>query len=122
MSTDNLDAYFRLGKDALDLIKSGLAFLPQGRQKDDAKAQVDAAEKQLQASKAELAKRLGYKLCQCTFPPQIMLWREAEGAHVCERPECGRRISRIKKGPEPLSLAHTPWSRSRMPGSGGEFD
>jgi hypothetical protein len=30
-------------------------------------------------------------MCQCTFPPQPMLWRQAEGAFVCQNPACGRR-------------------------------
>src|SRR5262249_48823266 len=65
--------------------------LPPGSDKAVSK-QIEKAEAALRASEVELAKTLGYTLCQCTFPPQIMLWKEAEKSHVCPRPECGRRI------------------------------
>jgi hypothetical protein len=94
MSTDNLDTFLRLSKDALDLLKSALPFLPRGKQRDDAETKLKAAEKSLAESKAELAQKLGYKLCQCTFPPQIMLWQESQKAEVCPNPNCGRTIAR----------------------------
>jgi hypothetical protein len=100
MSTDNLDTYLRLGKDALDLLKSALPFLPQGKQREDAETKINAAEKGLAESKAEMAKKLGYKLCLCEYPPEVMLWREREQANVC--PLWGR------KNPRPVVVNRRP--------------
>lgn len=48
-----------------------------------------ASQTALSLTEAKLAKKLGYELCLCTFPPSVMLWREAEKANVC--PSCGRQ-------------------------------
>jgi hypothetical protein len=34
-----------------------------------------------------LAKEFGYSLCNCHWPPEIMLWRKREKANVCQN--CG---------------------------------
>jgi len=39
-----------------------------------------------------LAQKFGFQLCQCTYPPQIMLWHEQAKVTKCPRPECGRAI------------------------------
>jgi hypothetical protein len=70
---DEIGAYIRASKDVLDMLKVMSGMLPKGRQHDDAEMQLAAAEKALQASEVQLAKALDYHLCQCTFPPQIML-------------------------------------------------
>jgi len=80
--------YLTASKAALDIFKSAKELLPK-RQKEQMQQQIDQAERSLKASEAAAAKALGYKLCQCTWPPQIMLWAEAEKAHVCR--ECGHR-------------------------------
>jgi hypothetical protein len=86
MSIQEVVEYLTAGKGALDLIKGTLSLIPKGEKADKAKEQIERAEQALKASEAAAAKALGYKLCQCTFPPQIMLWKESEGAYVC--PEC----------------------------------
>lgn len=51
-------------------------------------------------SEAELAKKLGYKLCRCSFPPEIMLWNKDHGASFC--PKCNdRNPVRIDPDEEP---------------------
>jgi hypothetical protein len=85
-------AYLTAAKTALDIFKGIRSELPQGPKADDAQRQIERAEQALKLSEAELAKALGYKLCECTFPPQIMLWNEQEDAHICPRPECGHQI------------------------------
>lgn len=81
---------------ALNSIKSALGIFKVGRDllsRGDA-AKVDSlvarAEDALGRGNAELAKALGFPLCQCTFPPQIMLWKEKQKAHICPNAECGR--------------------------------
>lgn len=96
---DDINDYLTAGKSAVALIKSTIGLLPKGSERDKAEEDIARAEKALEVSRAAAAKALGYRLCQCTFPPQIMLWREQEDAHVCPNPECGRRDERPKANP-----------------------
>jgi hypothetical protein len=82
--------YIRLSKDAIDLVRSAWTLLPKSEKRDEVEKKLDAAEEALKRSDAALAQKLGYSLCQCTFPPQIMLWREQEKVTKC--PSCGRTI------------------------------
>jgi len=52
------------------------------------------AETRMKLAQAESAKSMGFPLCECTWPPNIMLYRRAQDANVC--PECGRTY---RKGP-----------------------
>lgn len=88
-------------KAALDLLKAARGIFPQGEKRDALDARISAAEEALSRSDAALAKQLGFQLCQCTFPPQIMLWREADRAFVCANPECGA----VRRPPAPASKA-----------------
>ena len=68
--------------------------LPDGSKAEDAQKQIELAEEALQASKAQLAKSLGYKLCQCSFPPQIMLsiGRDPKrGKEIFRCPACNKQ-------------------------------
>ena len=76
--------YIRASKDGLDFLRAALSLLPKGEERDEAERQLLAAERALKRSDAALAQKLGYQLCQCTFPPQIMLWREQEKITRCE--------------------------------------
>jgi hypothetical protein len=84
--------YLTAAKTALDIFKGIRSELPAGSRTTTINQQIEKAEAALRTSEAELAKALGYTLCQCTFPPQIMLWRESEQAHVCSNPTCGRKL------------------------------
>jgi hypothetical protein len=103
-------AWVVAGKSALDLLRSALQLLPTGKAKDDAAAKLAEAEAALKRSDAKLAIELGYKLCHCTFPPSIMLWKEQEEAHECQNPECRRKIER----PRAVHVSHeSSWIKSR---------
>jgi hypothetical protein len=65
------------------------------------------AEEALKRSDTALAQKLGYHLCQCTYPPQIMLWQESRGCHVCPNPACGRNTAKFH---EPLPRPGSAWS------------
>ena len=58
-------------------------------------AKQNASQTVLSLTEAKLAKKLGYELCLCTFPPSVMLWRETEKASVC--PSCGRSKTKQSK-------------------------
>jgi hypothetical protein len=79
--------YFAAAKTVLDLFKAVKDDLPKGEQADKAQKQIEKAEAALKNSEAEFAKSVGYRLCRCTFPPQIMLWKNDIRKNVC--PECG---------------------------------
>jgi hypothetical protein len=81
---------------AVSLLTTAKNALPQGKQREDVEAKLREAEGLMKRADAKLAKELGLRLCDCEFPPNIMLWREAEKAHVC--PRCGRRHDRARVG------------------------
>jgi hypothetical protein len=89
--------YIRISKDALDLARSGWALLPKGEKRDEAEKRFHAAEEALKRSDAALAQKLGYQLCQCDFPPKIMLWREQEKVFKCPSATCGRTIKSFNR-------------------------
>ena len=67
-------------KSAIDLFRGGIALAKEANElsgnsnaKEAAMKSLAAAERAAQLAEAEIAKSLGYHLCQCTFPPQIML-------------------------------------------------
>jgi hypothetical protein len=95
----DLKGWLDASKTAVDLLKSAYTALPKTPQRDEIESRVRNAEEILRRSDAALAHQLGYKLCRCTFPPQIMLWQETRKLHVCPNPDCGRTIN---PNPPPL--------------------
>jgi hypothetical protein len=51
------------------------------------------------------------KLCDCTWPPQIMRWQQSSNAHVCPNQQCGRRRERAR--PVQVRTRYNPYSRRR---------
>ncbi len=80
-----------VARGTVDLLRSAAAALPNGDEKTVVEAKIPEAENALKRSDAKLARELGLKLCDCTFPPNVMLWKETERAHVCPNEQCGRR-------------------------------
>jgi hypothetical protein len=76
--------YIKAGSEAFVLLKAVLPLLPQGGA--EIEARVEAAERALQAANVSLAQGWGFKLHDCTFPPQIMLYDKSVGDRVC--PAC----------------------------------
>lgn len=91
---DEVKGWLTAGKVGLELLKTAVGFLPKGKDRDAAEAKLQEAEEALLRSDASLAKNLGYRLCRCTFPPQIMLWNKDERVSVC--PSCGDRFPRTQ--------------------------
>lgn len=87
-SDTNISEYIKASADALILIKTLYPLLPT-QNRDEVEAKIYAAEEALQKANVSLAQAWKFPLCQCTFPPQIMLWRNSEKAHFCPRQECG---------------------------------
>lgn len=88
----DITEFLSAGKTALDLAKGLIGLVPKGKDQDAFQEKIRAAEDALRRCDVKLANDLGMKLCDCTMPPQIMLWKEKENAHVCPNAECGRKI------------------------------
>lgn len=81
------------GRAGLELLRSAWSLLPKGGDKDEIAAKLDEAEHALRACDAKLAKELGFRLCQCEFPPRPMLWNNRRRVYVCQNPGCRRTVS-----------------------------
>ena len=91
MDFADIQGWLGAAKDTMSLLRSAASLLPTGEKRAEIEGKISAAEEALKRSDAKLARELGFKLCDCTFPPQIMLWKEAEKSRICPNPICGRR-------------------------------
>lgn len=82
--------YLQAGKATIDLLKAASILLPKGEKRDEIEKTVNLAVETMKRSDAALAQKLGYNLCQCQFPPSMMLWREKQSGYVCQNAECGK--------------------------------
>jgi hypothetical protein len=74
-------------------VKSVIDILPK-REKEEASRKIHEVEEKLQVAEAQIAKGLGYELCKCTWPPQIMLHAgDAEYGEKFRCSACGRVVS-----------------------------
>jgi ribosomal protein L17 len=90
MEPATVTAFLTAGTKAVELIKSVAELLPKGAKKDEIERKISEAANALALSQAAAAKELGYKLHRCTFPPQIMTYREADGGYW-QCPACGHK-------------------------------
>jgi len=81
--------YITNTKGIFDIFKAAKDLLPSGPNRNEIEQRLKLADDMLKRSDAKLAHELGYNLCQCTYPPQIMLRRHQEKAYVCDA--CGDR-------------------------------
>lgn len=79
---------------AVSALRAAKELLPAGPEREAASKAIDEAERAVKIAEAEAARRMGYTICRCTWPPQIML-EEPSGARGCGA--CGRMI-----GTEPV--------------------
>ena len=114
---DDINTYLQAGKNALSIIKDVIPLLPKGTDRDKAASDVEKAEQAIKASNAAVARSLGFTLCKCTFPPQIMLWKEDQQANVC--PNCGHSSGgppKINRGPRGGTLGQSRGGRGSWMG------
>jgi hypothetical protein len=62
-----------LFSEAVGLVKKTQDLLPDSVEKEAIVSSLAEANKASKLAEAQIAQALGYKLCQCTFPPQVML-------------------------------------------------
>jgi hypothetical protein len=98
--------------ESIGLIKKTKDLLPESKEKDVITKSLIEADKAAKLAESQIALALGYKLCQCTFPPQIMLsqgYKEQKHHHeeefICIR--CSK--SSIKPANKPLDF-DSPWT------------
>jgi hypothetical protein len=86
-------------KATIGLLATAKDALPKGKHRDDVEAKLQQAEESMKRADALLAKELGLKLCDCEFPPHVMLWQDSINSHVCPN----RRISNTARVDNPSS-------------------
>lgn len=86
----------------ISLFKEARALLPKSEKRDEIEERIRVAEQALLRADARLAQELGYQLCQCEFPPRIMLWRETRKSFICPNESCGAIVD--------MSDSYTPTS------------
>ena len=59
--------------EAIGLVKKTKDILPDGQDKLAIEKSLEQADRASRLAESQVAMALGYELCQCTFPPQIML-------------------------------------------------
>ncbi len=75
---------FGLFRAAIALAKKAKELLPEGADKKSVEQSLKEAEKKSKLAETHIAQALGHRLCQCTFPPQIMLktgYSRTHGGH-----------------------------------------
>ena len=107
---------FNLLKEGFGLLGTAVAILNKGKdliphleKKQELEKALKEAEEKFGAGKALIAKELGYVLCRCSFPPQIMLTVGDEYHWKC--PECDSKIDETK-----------PFIRSGNSGKASEWE
>ncbi len=110
MSIDPRDVteWATASKAALDGLRALFNILPKGEDRDRAEAGLKHATESLARADAQLAQKLGYRLCHCTFPPSIMLTKPAEKVVYC--PACSHSVSTAPRPEEESS-----WIAARNP-------
>ncbi|MBE0543784.1 MAG: hypothetical protein IH623_20760 [Verrucomicrobia bacterium] len=89
MELESFKTAFELGSKALTMIKQVKDLLPLSPQRDVAEKAIEDAENAFRIAEAKAAQEFGYNLCQCTWPPQIMLLAK-NGNYRC--PMCGNEL------------------------------
>lgn len=69
-----------LFRDAISVAKGAKDLLPTGSDKETVEKSLEAAERASKLAETQIAQALGYHLCKCTFPPQVMLSKGYKGS------------------------------------------
>jgi len=87
MDISSIAGVITAGKELVALLREFKALLPDSEKAAELVKRLEDAERKLQEQQALTAKDLGYQLCQCTYPPQIMLFKRKTRSYEC--PLCG---------------------------------
>lgn len=101
-------------KSAVESLKAAKDPLPVGETKTAITQKIEEVEHAIQLANAEMGQSLGYKLCQCTWPPQVMRslsYSEEFHTEEVKCPNCGNVLSmhRDSKPSEAVVKAFDPY-------------
>lgn len=82
-------------RNTVGLFKDAVSLLPMGKNRDEIKRLIDDADKKTGAFETDAAVKLGYPICRCTWPPQIMLQKKKNIFH-CDN--CGADVDTTPVG------------------------
>lgn len=111
MDIDAMGSVVKLVGDAFSLMKNAKDLLPDGPTKEAATQKLIEAEKGFRIAEAKAAHELGYKLCKCTWPPQIML-QDSSGHFSC--PECSKSSGESTDNIPQVSSLPTPTQTQQL--------
>ncbi len=91
---DEIKVYFSAASQVLSIFKQAKDLLPESKEKDEASKALVKAESSFKAAEAQFAQSMGFELCQCAWPPNIMILKHEHDEYQCK--ECGNAITRIR--------------------------
>ncbi len=90
MGIEELSEALALAKAAISGLKEVLPLIRGKQDRGRIEKALEQAEKAFEIAEGKAAKELGYQLCLCTFPPQIMLLKpNKKGDRQWKCPKCG---------------------------------
>lgn len=100
-------------KEAIHLLKSAKDQLPPGEAQHAIHEKIEEAERAIQLGHAEMGQSLGFQLCHCTWPPQLMgssAYSEETHVEQFTCPNCGKTVSLSnRKNPSEKVTAFDPY-------------
>lgn len=82
-----------LVREVIQLLGQVKNLLPSDPKRQEAERRLEEAERSLRLAEAKVATELGYQLCKCTWPPQIMISKGFnEYDEIFECPKCPQRF------------------------------
>ena len=82
---EGLKAGLSLFGQAVGLVKRTKDLLPNAQDREAIEKSLKEAEMAVRMAEAKIAQALGYELCKCTFPPQIMLSQGYKEVDYCQQ-------------------------------------
>lgn len=82
----SIKTFFDISKSLVNFFKQCKESLPIGKNKENVEKEIAIAERQLEVAESEIAQKLGYPICHCKFPPEIMLCHDKGLVYKC--PNC----------------------------------
>ncbi len=95
---------FRSLGDVIHILKEAKDLLPKNR-REPIEKKLEEAERDAKLARAQIAQGLGYELCRCTFPPQIML----SNGEQEQCPKCERTLSNVIYSSSKATEECAPW-------------
>ena len=83
-------------KEAIGLVHSANDQLPKGESQKAVQQKIEDAERLIQVGHAAVGQSLGFQLCHCTWPPQVMAstgYNEKTGVEQFTCSHCGKALS-----------------------------